>query len=173
DDEGHETVVPLVRQEITIGRQPGNMVRLTERNVSRRHARLSRQNGTVFLEDLGSANGTQVNGERLHGQVALRVGDQVRIGDYELSIQVELVASETPRDRGNEHAIPPLQPGNPPTQRRKRLAAAMALLLVAAALIADQILLKPHPLVAREPAKPAEVIAQTSTAQPTQPLLFQ
>src|SRR6185503_15470220 len=40
DDEGRKTVVPFVRDEITIGRQEGNTIRLTERNVSRRHARL-------------------------------------------------------------------------------------------------------------------------------------
>ena len=40
DDEGKTTVVPLARDEITIGRLEGNTIRLTERNVSRRHARL-------------------------------------------------------------------------------------------------------------------------------------
>ena len=54
DDEGKTTVVPLVHDEITIGRQEGNTIRLTERNVSRRHARLSRQNGSLTIEDLES-----------------------------------------------------------------------------------------------------------------------
>ena len=42
DDEGKTTVVPLIRDEITIGRKEGNTIRLTERNVSRRHARIVR-----------------------------------------------------------------------------------------------------------------------------------
>ena len=42
DDEGKTTVVPLIRDEITIGRKEGNTIRLTERNVSRRHARIGR-----------------------------------------------------------------------------------------------------------------------------------
>jgi len=42
DDEGKAVVVPLIREEISIGRQEGNTIRLTERNVSRRHARLVR-----------------------------------------------------------------------------------------------------------------------------------
>ena len=40
DDEGKQTVVPLTRDEYTIGRKDGNTIRLTERNVSREHARL-------------------------------------------------------------------------------------------------------------------------------------
>ncbi|MBW2548259.1 MAG: FHA domain-containing protein, partial [Deltaproteobacteria bacterium] len=63
DDEGHATVVPLLRDEITIGRQEGNTIRLTERNVSRNHARLLRRNGSYVVEDLGSYNGVTVNGE--------------------------------------------------------------------------------------------------------------
>ena len=62
DDEGHATVVPLLRDEITIGRQEGNTIRLTERNVSRLHARLLKRNGAYIVEDLGSYNGVIVNG---------------------------------------------------------------------------------------------------------------
>ena len=45
DDEGRKTVVPFVRDEITIGRKEGNTIRLTERNVSRRHARIVIEDG--------------------------------------------------------------------------------------------------------------------------------
>ena len=45
DDEGKQTVVPLTRDEYTIGRKDGNTIRLTERNVSREHARLYKKNG--------------------------------------------------------------------------------------------------------------------------------
>ncbi len=89
DDEGRKTVVPFVRDEITIGRQEGNTIRLTERNVSRRHARLLRQNGHVLIEDLGSYNGIRVNGDRIKGQVTIADGDLVQIGDYDLAIQRE------------------------------------------------------------------------------------
>ena len=43
DDEGNKTVVPVIRDEITIGRKDGNTIRLTERNVSRDHARTGRR----------------------------------------------------------------------------------------------------------------------------------
>ncbi len=89
DDEGRKTVVPFVRDEITIGRQEGNTIRLTERNVSRRHARLVRQNGHVLVEDLGSYNGIRINGDKIQGQVPVREGDLIQIGDYDLAVQAD------------------------------------------------------------------------------------
>ncbi len=91
DDEGRKTVVPIVREdvEITIGRQEGNTIRLTERNVSRKHARLARKSGMVSIEDLGSFNGIKVNGDRIQGVYQLKEGDLVQIGDYDLAIQSE------------------------------------------------------------------------------------
>lgn len=93
DDEGRKTVVPFVRDEITIGRQEGNTIRLTERNVSRRHARLVRQNGHFLIEDLGSYNGTRINGERIQGQSEIHDGDLIQIGDYDLALQAEGAAT--------------------------------------------------------------------------------
>jgi pSer/pThr/pTyr-binding forkhead associated (FHA) protein len=93
DDEGRKTVVPFVREEITIGRQEGNTIRLTERNVSRRHARLMRQNGHVVVEDLGSSNGTRINGERISGQSQIKDGDLIQIGDYDLALQSDAAAA--------------------------------------------------------------------------------
>src|SRR5215510_5815007 len=89
DDEGKTTEVPLIRDEITIGRKEGNTIRLTERNVSRRHARILRNNGEVHIEDLGSYNGIRVNNARIAERVSLRVSDQVQIGDYKLYLKAE------------------------------------------------------------------------------------
>lgn len=99
DDEGRKTVVPFAREEITIGRQEGNTIRLTERNVSRRHARLLRQNGHVLIEDLGSYNGIRVNGDRISGQVQVNDGDLIQIGDYDLALQNEQVAPTVPLEQ--------------------------------------------------------------------------
>lgn len=87
DDEGKTTVVPLVRDEITIGRKEGNTIRLTERNVSRRHARLVRSNGLFTLEDLESYNGVRVNGEPIANPRHVNDGDRITIGDYQLSLR--------------------------------------------------------------------------------------
>ena len=89
DDEGRKTVVPFVREEISIGRQEGNTIRLTERNVSRKHARLLRSNGSVEVEDLGSFNGVKVNGDRIEGRLPVQEGDLIEIGDYDLAIENE------------------------------------------------------------------------------------
>jgi ABC transport system ATP-binding/permease protein len=89
DDEGKTTVVPLIRDELTIGRKEGNTIRLTERNVSRRHARLVRQNGSISIEDLGSYNGIRVNGTRIQGRASIKETDRVQIGDYLIEIKSE------------------------------------------------------------------------------------
>jgi pSer/pThr/pTyr-binding forkhead associated (FHA) protein len=89
DDEGKTTVVPLIRDEITIGRKEGNTIRLTERNISRRHAKLLKQNGSVYIEDLGSYNGIRVNGAKIAGRMSVAEGDRIQIGDYLLALKVD------------------------------------------------------------------------------------
>jgi pSer/pThr/pTyr-binding forkhead associated (FHA) protein len=96
DDEGKKTVVPLVRDEITIGRKEGNTIRLTERNVSRRHARIVKRASDYVLEDLASYNGIVVNNTRLVEARPIRHGDEIRIGDYILSILDEPGVQPTP-----------------------------------------------------------------------------
>ncbi|MET0403416.1 MAG: FHA domain-containing protein [Cystobacter sp.] len=88
-----------MRDEITIGRQEGNTIRLTERNVSRRHARLLRQNGHVLVEDLGSYNGVRINGERIQGPAQVEDGDLIQIGDYDLAVQREVAQPIAPTVR--------------------------------------------------------------------------
>jgi pSer/pThr/pTyr-binding forkhead associated (FHA) protein len=66
--------------EATIGRDPGTEVPLAEdTTVSRRHARIRASDGGYCLEDLGSSNGTFVNGGRVT-EAPLRPGDEVSIG---------------------------------------------------------------------------------------------
>lgn len=86
DDEGSTTVVPLGAEAITIGRQQGNTIQLTEKNVSRRHARLFPDAEKWVIEDLGSYNGVKVNGRPVDGRVLLNEGDVVQIGDYHLAL---------------------------------------------------------------------------------------
>lgn len=93
DDEGRRTVVPLVRDRITIGRGPDNAIRLTDRNVSREHAvLLLRDGGRVAIEDRDSFNGIRLNGVRIQGASEIRPGDLVEIGDYGLSLIDDLTA---------------------------------------------------------------------------------
>lgn len=99
DDEGKTTVVPIVRDEITIGRKEGNTIRLTERNVSRRHARLVKADNAISIEDVASRYGTKFNGEKLKEGRQFREGDIVLIGDYRLSLQADRAAVVPPPDK--------------------------------------------------------------------------
>ncbi len=174
DDAGHQTLVPLANQEITIGRKPGNAVRLTERNVSRRHARLSRNHGAILLEDLDSSNGTQVNGKKLQGRVTLRVGDHVRIGDYDLSIRSQEDVSDGALRVGIVRSNPTRGVW------RKWVAVAVALGAVAIAVAADQIFINARPIAQREAvnelpaiaagASEAEILATQAPASEPKPV---
>lgn len=66
---------------IVIGRSPSCDVVIEEEYVSGNHARLSLQGPSLVLEDLGSTNGTMVNGNTIYEPVALRDGDDIQIGD--------------------------------------------------------------------------------------------
>lgn len=65
---------------LLIGRDPGNGLRLSHETVSRMHAELTAQGDRWMLRDLGSTNGTCVNGQRVTGTVPVREGDQVSFG---------------------------------------------------------------------------------------------
>jgi pSer/pThr/pTyr-binding forkhead associated (FHA) protein len=67
--------------ELTIGRSPGCGVAMPEDiYTSTLHARLFRQNGQLWVEDLGSTNGTYVNSERIAKAVRLGKGDMLQVG---------------------------------------------------------------------------------------------
>jgi hypothetical protein len=66
--------------EVTIGRAPGCGVRVDDAYTSNLHARLFRRDGSLWLEDLGSTNGTWVNGERVDEPVKLGRGDLLQVG---------------------------------------------------------------------------------------------
>ena len=67
-----------------IGRDAGVAIELRSPTVSRRHARVTVAGGVATLEDLGSKNGTSVDGSAVTSPVALMDGQRIRIGSYEL-----------------------------------------------------------------------------------------
>jgi FHA domain-containing protein/uncharacterized protein DUF1707 len=66
---------------VTIGRGPSCDCLLPEDSVSRRHAELWREAGRWYIRDLGSRNGTRVNGLRVLEPVGVRPGDRITLGD--------------------------------------------------------------------------------------------
>jgi adenylate cyclase len=64
----------------SLGRHPGNSVQLLDRIVSKEHCIIEQRGGLFVLRDLGSLNGTYVNGDRVVGERALRSGDEIALG---------------------------------------------------------------------------------------------
>ncbi|HXK18380.1 MAG TPA: FHA domain-containing protein, partial [Polyangiaceae bacterium] len=104
DDQANRTVVPLARDEYSIGRGEDNTVRLTERNISRRHARITREAERWVVFDAGSYNGCYVNGARVSQRQDLTHGDLVQVGDYRLELVDE--ARETAQGFDSKATMP-------------------------------------------------------------------
>jgi len=66
--------------ELTLGRAGGCGIPLDDTYVSQLHARLFRQDGQIFVEDMGSTNGTFVNRKKVSAAVPLRRGDRLQVG---------------------------------------------------------------------------------------------
>ena len=75
---------------VTLGRNKGNAIVLTDPRVSRNHARIDVSDGEPLLTDLQSTNGTHLNGKRISGSVPLRPGDVVTVGNTELRFEERL-----------------------------------------------------------------------------------
>ena len=111
----------LSKSEITIGRDVNADVVINAAEVSRRHCRLRLDAGSYIIEDLGSTNGTFVNGQRLTGPHLLRPGEVIMLGEavslaYEVAQHdpnATMVSSPAVRD-----AAPPpvISPATPPPQ---------------------------------------------------------
>ena len=77
----------ILQSSLTIGRDPANQIVIDGNGVSRRHAQVTLAGGGLIIEDLGSSNGTLVNGQRIQGQRQLMPGDRVQLGqNVELSL---------------------------------------------------------------------------------------
>lgn len=94
DDQGEHTTVNLVREEYRMGRGEENPIRLTERNISRRHAIIRRTPSGFSITDAGSMCGTFVNGVRVHREQPLGHRDLVQLGDYRIEVVDEALDTQ-------------------------------------------------------------------------------
>ena len=85
---GRQRTVALDGRTMRIGRAAECEIALDDPQVSRQHARLQSRNGVLLLADVGSTNGTRVNGQRIR-EVALGVGDRIEVGGTELLVAAE------------------------------------------------------------------------------------
>jgi pSer/pThr/pTyr-binding forkhead associated (FHA) protein len=97
--DGSTLDIPLERERVTIGRRADNDVCLPNLAVSGEHAAVVTILADSFLEDLGSTNGTLVNGTPISKHF-LRDGDQIDVGRHQLVFCVDQDAVLTPRDAG-------------------------------------------------------------------------
>ena len=69
-----------LRPTNSLGRHPNNTIQLLDKIVSKEHCILEQRDGRFVLRDLGSLNGTYVNGERVRGETVLYHGDDIALG---------------------------------------------------------------------------------------------
>ncbi len=111
--------------ECVVGRDPTAHFTLDDAVASRRHVRFVSEAGLWYAEDLGSTNGTLVNGKRAQ-RVRLHDGDVIRVGNTHLSfVQKDLLGSSTARRARAVETPPPPPPPAPkrasaPVRRRRR-----------------------------------------------------
>lgn len=105
-------------EEVVIGRLQTNRITLSKPNVSKRHAVLSVRDGRVLIKDLGSTNGTYVNGRRITAAREVGPGDRVYIGDF--TIRARPASSLEEKSEPEIVVEPPL-----PVEERRRPTVAM------------------------------------------------
>lgn len=108
-------IYPLEGDSISVGRDASNTIQINDAEISRRHAHLLFQGGKYVIEDVGSTNGTHVNGQRLSAQYVLKPGDVVSFGEgivlgYEASDFDPAATLATPRSAKPGYAATPPPP---------------------------------------------------------------
>ena len=94
--DGSRERFPLTKPRITIGRARSSDVFLPDQWLSRHHAAIEQKQGAYYLLDLGSKNGTLLNGERVSGDRRLRDGDIITLGEHVLAFSLEDEMEERP-----------------------------------------------------------------------------
>jgi predicted component of type VI protein secretion system len=88
--------MPVPEGEFTVGRASDAYIRVEDPSVSRQHARVINNAEGVFIEDLGSGNGTALQGAYLSGRAKMKVGDLVHIGSVPFRIDPETGGEPAP-----------------------------------------------------------------------------
>jgi pSer/pThr/pTyr-binding forkhead associated (FHA) protein len=90
-----ETTHDLAEEIVTVGRAPDNLIHIDDPSVSSRHAELRQSGDDWYVRDVGSTNGTRVNGVAIT-DTRLRAGDRVRFGRAEACYECEPDAAAQP-----------------------------------------------------------------------------
>ena len=154
-------VIPLNRRKFLIGREQDCQLRPNSDMVSRHHCVFSVDDFSVRLRDLGSTNGTLVNGERIRKETVLSSGDRILIGNLDFELLIHQGVSLPDSD---SKTMPPIPLTNEDTQVNSRTVLEMPTTPIAAAepltskapettqLVPIQSIPEPTPAVAAAPA---------------------
>jgi predicted component of type VI protein secretion system len=82
-------MIPVLGRSFLIGRDQSCQLRPRDGRVSRRHAEIRVEDDAAFLHDLGSTNGTFLNGEAVAAILPLRDGDRIQIGPYSVTVAID------------------------------------------------------------------------------------
>ena len=94
-----------IEGEVVIGREGADLT-IEDPELSRRHVALRPAERGVVVEDLGSLNGTFVNGERISGEVTLTADGSIRAGTTELAVELALSRLDAGRTERREIVLP-------------------------------------------------------------------
>jgi hypothetical protein len=101
----------LTDRPMTLGREAINDIILSDPEISRRHARIFRQDEVYLLEDLGSTNGTFINGRRIHAPTILKDEDVMEFGEsirLQFLLMADEAVEEAPATMVMEEELPPV-----------------------------------------------------------------
>lgn len=101
---------------LTIGREASNPIAINDAEISRKHSQLVLQGGKYVLTDLGSTNGTFVNGQRLTGQHVLQPGEVISLGE-QISLLFEAISVIDPNATMLSANPPVMAPRSAPAPR--------------------------------------------------------
>jgi pSer/pThr/pTyr-binding forkhead associated (FHA) protein len=153
----------LVEELVTVGRAPDNLIQLDDASVSSRHAELRAVDKSYQLRDLGSTNGTRVNGNTAT-EIMLRHGDRIRFGGIQARFETDAAMTATqplpvakkaearaattsmrPSDFANASPFRARSKERDPMKRTLFIVAAIALLILLAGLVAVLTMHAPTP----------------------------
>ena len=107
-EQGEPELFPLEQERTTVGRAGSNAITLSDPTVSQLHAVIESYGSSFTLRDLGSSNGTFVNGERLAGERRLRPRDEIRLGEARLIFRTQGDAADDLRTTASSEGPPDL-----------------------------------------------------------------
>src|SRR5436305_8640957 len=91
DNDGMDQIISVYKDRFTVGRHSENDLTIADGRLSRDHLKIERRAGAFFVSDLGSSNGTKLNGRVVAESVPVGNGDELDLGG--VAIKVEIVES--------------------------------------------------------------------------------